>query len=378
MLCGVLAKKGAWKSLPLLVCLTACSESGRTEPVDPGTSWGPVKPELAGRFESALEATRTEQDLPGLGMAVAYRDTRELWVSSAGFSNLATQAPWLPTDESRIGSVTKTFTTAIVMQLSQEGLLSLDDAIERWVPGSYEGPTLRHLLGNTSGIVSYNYVGSFDTSRPWTSDELVKWAHDHEPNLRFVPGTQWEYSNTNFILLGMVIEKATGRTYRDVLRARVFEPLELGMRLAVSGDDSPHLVRSYAGSPPVDNSNAEDPSYGWSAGGIVSTPADLARWIVALYGGEFLSSASLESMTTPNGVTAPNQEKYGLGTFIESDPDSGHTLVGTTGGLGGYQAYAYYLRDMNVALVLLSNWRETDLRAASMHGLAAILGVPYP
>lgn len=376
--CDVLTKFGAWKWAILLSCVAACAGSDRTKRPGASGGWGSVERVLAGKFEAALGAARAEQNLPGLAMAVAYRDSRELWVASLGFANLQAQEPWLPSHESRIGSVTKTFTTAIVMQLSEEGRLSLDDTIETWVPGWYQGPTLRQLLGNTSGIVSYNYVGSFDPSRPWTPSELVQWAYDNEPNLRFSPGTQWEYSNTNFVLLGMVIEKVTGQAYGDVLRTRAFEGLDLDMRLAVSGDDSPRLVRAYTGSPPIDISAAEDPSYGWAAGGVVSTPGDLVRWVAALYGGDVVSGTSLGAMTTPSGVVAPNQEQYGLGTFVEFDPDSGYTLVGTPGGLGGYQAYAYYLREKNVALVLMSNWREIDMRAAAMHGWAAVLGIPYP
>jgi D-alanyl-D-alanine carboxypeptidase len=376
------SKIGACKWCLLLASLAGCSEGASTKPNDlgdpGGNDWGVVDPPLAAQFEAALGTARAEQDLPGLGMAIAYRDSRKLWFSSAGYANLTTQAPWLPSNESRIGSVTKTFTAAIIMQLSEEGLLSLDDAIESWVPGWYEGPTLRHLLGNTSGIASYNYVGGFDLSRAWTPVELVQWAYDNEPNLRFVPGTQWEYSNTNFVLLGMVIEKATGRAYGDALRTRLLEPVKLDMRLALAGDDSQELVRCYTGSPPVDSSDAEDPSYGWSAGGIVSTPTDLVRWIVALYGGELLSNPSLEAMTTPNGLPTPEQEDYGLGTVIEQDPGNGLTLVGHTGGLGGYMTHAYYLQEKDVAVVVMSNWRETDLRAASNHAWAAVLGIPYP
>jgi D-alanyl-D-alanine carboxypeptidase len=253
----------------------------------------------------------------------------------------------------------------------------LSDPIQKWVPRWYAGPTLRHLLGHTSGIVSYNYVGNFDMSRRWTPEELVQWAYDHEPNLRFTPGTAWEYSNTNFILLGMVIEAATKQSYGDALRTRLFEPLDLDMRLALSGDDSPRLVRCYQGSPLVDYTDAHDPSYGWAAGAIVSTPTDLARWIVALYGGELLSSASLESMTTPNGATTADQEDFGLGTFIEND-DMEHTLVGHTGGIGGYINYAYYLEPEQVALIMMSNRLPTNMRAASTHGWAAVLGIVYP
>jgi CubicO group peptidase (beta-lactamase class C family) len=126
----------------------------------------------------------------------------------------------------------------------------------------------------------------------------------------------------------------------------------------------------------VDYSDAADPSFGWSAGAIVSTPTDLARWVVALYGGELLSSASLELMTTPSGVTTQDQEDYGLGTFIETDGE--HTLVGHTGGIGGYLNYAYYLEPEEVALIVMSNRTPTDLRAASTHGLAAVLGIEVP
>jgi D-alanyl-D-alanine carboxypeptidase len=376
-----------WTFLGLLSTLMACSggEEGRHPAGEPPAggcmvkSWGPVDPALAAKFQAALEAARAEQQLPGMVMAVAYRDSRRFWISADGFSNLTTQTPWLPTDESRIGSVTKTFTTAIIMQLSEEGILSLDDPIEKWVPRWYAGPTLRHLLGHTSGIVSYNYVGSFDESRPWTPEELVQWAYDNEPNLRFTPGSKWEYSNTNFVLLGMVIEVATGQSYGDALRKRLFEPLHLDMRLALSGDDSPRLVRAYQGSPPVDHSDAADPSYGWAAGAIVSPPTDLACWIVALYGGQLLSSLSLELMTTPNGSTTPDQEDFGLGTFIENDSgNSEHTLVGHTGGIGGYINYAYYLEPEQVALIVMSNRLPTDMRAASTHAWAAVLSVPYP
>jgi D-alanyl-D-alanine carboxypeptidase len=382
---------------PLILALfVGCSEASPAGPPGPadasgpsgspclselGDTWAPVAPDLGNRFKAALEAARAKQDLPGLAVAIAYRDSRQKWVCAAGLSNLETQTPWLATDESRIGSVTKVFTGAIVMQLLDEGLLSLDDPLEMWVPGWpgwHNGPTLKHLLGHTSGIESYNYVGDFDESSAWTPEELVQWAYDHNPTLMWTPGTSWYYSNTNFILLGMVIEAATGHSYADALRTRLFEPLKLDMRLAVSGDDSAMLVRSYTLPPMQDNSHAEDPSTGWAAGAIVSTPSDLADWIVTLYGGQLLSSATLELMTTPNGIAVPSQEDYGLATFIENDGGDGHVLVGHNGNISGYMAWAYYLEPEQVAVVVMSNRLETNLRAASTHALAAVLGVPYP
>jgi D-alanyl-D-alanine carboxypeptidase len=362
----------------LLTTVGACggdSESDPPEPADPSDVWEAVEPAEADKYQAALEAARVEQDLPGLAGAIAHRDSRQLWVGATGLSNLTTPTAWLPTDESRIGSVTKTFTAAVIMQLSEEGL-SLDDPIEAWVPGWYAGPTLRHLLSHTSGIVSYNGVGSFDKSRAWTPEELVQWAYDNEPNLRFTPGTQYEYSNTNFVLLGMVIEKVTAQSYSDAVRTRLFEPLTLAMRVAASGDDSPTMVRAYTCPTHTDASFVEDPSSGWAAGAIACTPTDLSRWIVALYGGELLSDASLAAMKTPSGVTSPGNEPYGLGTIIESDGDL--TLVGHSGGIGGYQTFAYYLEPHNTAVILMSNCVPTNLDSASAHLLAAVLDIPYP
>jgi D-alanyl-D-alanine carboxypeptidase len=309
-------------------------------------------------------------------MAIAYRDTHELWVSATGFANVETKTPWIAAHESRIGSVTKPFTAAIVMQLVEEGILSLSDPLDRWAKGwpGWNGVTVRHLIGNTSGIVSYNYVGSFDKSRRWAPEELVRWAYDHGPTLRFAPGTDWEYSNTNFVLLGMIVEAATGRSYADTLRSRLFEPLGLATRLADSGDDSPTLVRCYSEPPHQDTSRAEDPTVGWAAGGIVSTPADLARWAVALYGGGVLRATSMELMTTPNGLTETNETPYGLATFIEEENGSERRLFGHTGGIAGYMAFAYYLVPEQVGLVVLSNRWRTNLRAASLHAWTAILG----
>lgn len=200
-------------------------------------------------------------------MAVAFRDSRQLWVSSTGQSRLEPATDWRPTDESRIGSVTKTFTGALVMALAEEGRLSLEDPSERWVPMTYSGPPLRQLLANRSGIVSYNYVGGFDTSRAWTPPQLVQWAIDHEPRLRFAPGEKWEYSNTNFILLGMAIEKATSQRYENLLKERFFGLLGFERaRLALSGADDPVLVHSYEKDPPVDTTLSINPSF-WLGGG---------------------------------------------------------------------------------------------------------------
>jgi D-alanyl-D-alanine carboxypeptidase len=330
---------------------------------------------MASTLQRELEEARAEQNLTGLAMAVAFHDDRTLWSSAVGSAVLEPQEDWTPSHTSRMGSVTKTFTATVIHQLVSEGALSLDDPIEQFVPGSYIGVSIRDLLGMSSGIVSYNYVGSFDESRSWTPEQLVQWAFDNEPTLRFEPGTDWEYSNTNYVLLGLVIEAVTGRGYEEELRLRLFEPLSLdSMWLATSAEPTaPNLVHSYEGG--VDLTSV-DPSFGWAAGSLVSTPRDLARWNDALFFGDVLQPDALTALITSRGLTASDQSPYGLGVFNEGEGDE--NTVGHTGGIAGHLTYAYTLQEQRVTVVVMANDRGTDLRDASTYGWAAVLGVPYP
>lgn len=357
----------------LAVLGTACQPAA----VPPDAPWVPFPSARADAFQRALEGARDEQGLVGLAMAVADHRTHALWVSAVGSAEIDPDVPWTPERTTRIGSVSKTLTAAAVFQLAEEGALDLDDPLEAWVPGTWAGPTLRDLLGHSSGIASYNYVGGFDAAAAWTPTALVAWARAHEPALRFEPGTAWEYSNTNYVLLGLVLEEATGRSYEQVVRSRFLEPLDLGdTRLAHAGDASARLVHAYEGDPPVDVSDAADPSMGWAAGGYVSTPADLARWTAHLFGGDVLAPDSLALLTTPTGLTGPDQSEAGLGAFVEED--DGLAIHGHTGGITGYLSFAYHLEDPGTSLVILTNHHGADLRAASTWGWAAILDVPHP
>jgi D-alanyl-D-alanine carboxypeptidase len=294
-------------------------------------------------------------------------------------SRVESSEEWLAERSFRIGSVTKTFTAAVIFQLVEEGTLTLDDALEDWLPGYYDGVgvTLRHLLSNTSGIVSYNYVGSFDDSIPWTPEELVGWAVLNEPELRFEPGSQWEYSNTNFVFLGMIIEAATGGSYQDALDDRLLEPLGLtSTYVSPSGDTNPAIVDCYNES--GDNlTNAADPSFGWAAGAIVSTPSDLARWGTALYGGDVLQPDSLTLMLTPTTLNDGTLvENYGLGAFIERDAEN--AIFGHTGGIAGYMTYLYFWETDRIALVVMANEFGTNLRDLAGYGWSVPLDFEFP
>ncbi|GIH98811.1 serine hydrolase domain-containing protein [Planobispora takensis] len=230
----------------------------------------------------------------------------------------------------RIASDTKPFVAAVVLQLAGEGRLSLDDAVERHLPGVVRGHghdgraiTIRHLLGHTSGIYDHSVDPewnpfatrkTFDERRfdHYEPEELVAVAMRHPP--AFAPGTAYAYSNTNYVLAGMIIRKVTGNPWRAEVRDRVIEPL--GLTRTTLGEDwrmpSPH-ARGYhqfePGGPLVD-ATLLDPSAGDAGGALISTPRDLTRFFRALLGGGLLAPELLVQMkdTVPEG-----DGRYGLG-----------------------------------------------------------------
>lgn len=340
--------------------------------------WGEVPEDDASELQSQLDLAVANLGLPGAAMSVVRGPGHEIWAGASGTADLAGDVSWNADRRFRIGSVTKTFTTALLLQLVEEEVVSLDDPLEAWVPGYYDGlgVTVRHLATNTSGIVSYNYVGSFDESKVWTPDELVEWAMQHEPELRFEPGSQWEYSNTNFVLIGLILEAATGEDYADLVDSRLLEPLGLqDTYVASSSDPHPDLAPCYD-EEGDDVSASFDPSFGWAAGAIVSTPRDLARWAAALYGGDVLSPPMLSLMTTPAVDTGDGGIQYGMGAFIETDGTD--TIYGHTGGIGGFMTYMYFHENESAAVIAMANVLGTDLRDLSAYGWSVVVGFQYP
>lgn len=321
-------------------------------PLDPHPGWTQIDDERLDILAGVVPETRAASDMPGLAMAAAYT-TRELMVVTDGMSNVAAGEEWGPNRSFRIGSVSKTFTAALILQLVGEGVISLDDPLETWLPGWWddEGIQLRHLITNTSGIVNYNWVGNFDVSRPWTPIEILEWAkaHPRDDAEVFVVGEQNEYSSTNYVLLGLIVEAATDGTFEEALASRITGPLDLrDTYMAGTGEDAPHIVHSYneAGE---DFTNSADPSMGWAAGGMVSTPCDLARWGTELFAGDALSAEMREVMLTPWS----EEEDYGHGVFVEMNETE--ALWGHTGGIGGYSTYMYHYRNTGMTLVVMRN-----------------------
>jgi D-alanyl-D-alanine carboxypeptidase len=273
-----------------------------------------------------------------------------LWVGSSGVAVLAGTRPVEPNGWFRIGSVTKAFTATVLFQLVGEGFLRLDDAVADWLPGLVPGAdkiTLRHLLRQSSGL--YNYTNDLsdhaavlrDRFRQWSPHEIVAQAA-RRPAL-FRPGTARSYSNTNYILIGMVIEKSTGSSYSTQIERRILRPVGMHHTM-VPGHDAtlpePH-AHGYllVDAQPVDVT-AFNASHAWAAGGIVSTAEDLNLFYAALLTGRLLNAAELEAMQDTVPAGSPGVEA-GLGIVRVRLPD-GVTVWGNGGGFFGYHTWSFH------------------------------------
>ncbi|PFB26168.1 serine hydrolase domain-containing protein [Bacillus cereus] len=275
------------------------------------------------------------------------------WSYAAGVADLSTKKPMKTDFRFRIGSLTKTFTATVILQLAGENRLNLDDSIEKWLPSVIQGNgyddkqiTIRQLLNHTSGIA--NYTGSkdfniMDTKKSYTAEELVKMGISMPPD--FAPGKSWSYSNTGYVLLGILIEKVTGNSYAEEIENRIIEPLELSNTF-LTGNSSvipgTKHARGYIqldrASEPKDVTDY-NPSMGSSAGDMISTADDLNKFFSYLLGGKLLKEQELKQMltTVPTGIDELGDS--GLGIF-KMKLSNGISIWGHGGTIPGFLTFA--------------------------------------
>lgn len=280
---------------------------------------------------------------------------------SSGVSDLALGTKLTPSDRFRIASITKTFTAAAILLLAEDGRLSLDDIVETWLPASVPNAdtiTLRHLLNHTSGIADF-YQGergiklhvSENPLKIWTPDELIHVGVSMSP--LHEPGQQWAYSNTAYVMLGQIIEKASGSSYESFLRRRILEPLDLHdtfvpTEAAIRKSHAHgYLDRNEDGS--FEDVTPLHPSVIWSAGAMISTAPDLARWAKAMYSGELFNDDSMRAMFSFVNTTY-GEIQYGLGIYKYREG-----IVGHDGDFMGYSSQIIYVSDAQISISVLTN-----------------------
>ncbi|MER5423364.1 serine hydrolase domain-containing protein [Streptosporangium roseum] len=343
-----------------------------------------------------MSVTLTDQDRPELqkaieeivdsgltGVTLRVHDERGEWVGSAGEAELGGTAKPPTNGHVRIGSVTKTFTATVVLQLVAEGKIGLDTPADDYLPefGLDRRITVRMLLQHTSGV--FNFTGEyyedgtfapgiawggqewvdnrFKTYRP---EELVRLALSKPA--RFEPGTDWSYANTNYVLARLLIEKVTGRSYAEEMQRLILGPLGLSGTVAPttrSEISEPHAHAYYryedAGREKTVDVTRQNPSWISSGGDMISTTQDLHTFISALVGGKLLPAPLLAEMCTPHPKIG-----YGLGVFVQDAGENGGTVITHNGGHGGHAALMYSTPDGGKTLTATLNY--VDDAALSM------------
>ncbi len=298
--------------------------------------------------QASLNALVEDDGLPAALATVKGRDghTRSY---TAGVGDLATGAK-VPVDgQIRIGSNTKTFTAVVVLQLVAEGKIGLDASVDTYLPGLLRGDgidgrniTVRQLLQHTSGLPEYVDTSSILASpkRYYEPRELLDAALSQKAH--FAPTARWEYSNTNYLVAGLIIQKVTGRPLGEEVNQRIVD--RIGLRhtyFPTPGDMSIHEAHPEGYNRDADGSLRDytelDPSWGWAAGGVVSTNSDLIRFYTALLGGRLLPAAQLAEMrtTVPAELLGPGV-RYGLGLVSRPLPCGG-LYWGHGGAIPGYE-----------------------------------------
>jgi CubicO group peptidase (beta-lactamase class C family) len=323
-----------------------------------------------------IEGEMRKQGIPGLSLAVV-RAGKVVKMKAFGVANVELNAPASPNTVYELQSITKSFVACGIMLLVRDGKLSLDDKITKYLSGlpvAWSEVTVRQLLGHTSGIPSFvQDQGSGQAiiafaQKVSSSEEIVAWAAARP--LKFAPGEGRKYSSTGYHLLGMIVEKVTGKPWGQFLHDRIFAPLGMtSTRVYSSEDIIPNRSSGYLRFGDLKNGLWFTPAYRESAaGGLVSTAEDMARWEIALQAGTILEPSTLAEMAVPiklrsdSVVQERDGTRHGLGWDLETY--QGHRIVSHGGDhVSGFTANFSRFVDDKVGIVVLANLMPMDIGA---------------
>jgi D-alanyl-D-alanine carboxypeptidase len=359
------------KKRPFLLVLILVFLFGSAGAQTPPVTDSPV---LRQKLQAKLDEWHKNGKFAGATIGVALADGTSFGLA-AGYADLQSKKVMKPGDLMMAGSVGKTYAAAVAMQLVKEGKFSLDDKIEKylgaepWFPRlpNAKDITIRQLMNHTSGLVRYEFNDQFTkdlTANPakvWKPRELIAYILDTQAP--FEAGKGWDYSDTNYIVLGMIMEKVTGKKFYDLARSRVLAPLKLNNTRPSDSRNIKGLVQGYAGAdnpfggkdPVIENGKfIINPQFEWTGGGYAATTEDLARWAKIMYEGRAFPPEMLPEML--NGVAAPmlgRETKYGLGVILRqtrAGPAYGHS-----GFFPGYMTDMMYFPEHKIAVAVQVN-----------------------
>ncbi len=342
-----------------------------------------IDPVLRGKVDRIATQVLEATGVPSASVAIVQHG-KLVYTHAYGSARLATAtSPAVPaTPEMRysIGSISKQFTAAAILLLQEQGKLSLDDPVGKYIPGLTRGNeiTIREILSHTSGYEDYwpeDYVMT-TMMGPETAQQIIDtWG---KKPLDFEPGTQWQYSNTNFVIAGRIVEVVSGENYWDFLSEHIFRPL--GMKSVWNSDqheltqaDATPYYRHALGPLRV----APKEGHGWmfAAGELAMTPHDLALWDESLLAQSILSSKSYKTMFTEVKLKNGEGTQYGLG--VEVREDDGHRSIEHSGEVSGFVAENKVLIDDGAAVVVLTN-QDAVRAATTIADLTAPVVAGYP
>lgn len=326
-------------------------------------------PARADAVDDYVREQMRRRHVPGLALAVV-RDGKLVKARGYGLASVELNVPVTPETVFEIGSVTKQITAAAVMLLVEEGKVNLDDPVGKHLPGTPDAwarVTVRHLLTHTSGLKNYTGLKGFELTERLKREEFIRLVAAHPP--AFAPGDAHSYGNTNYSLLGYVVEAASGQPYWRFVAERIFRPL--GMN--ATRDRDPHeVIPNRAEGYEWEGGRLVGRDYDltdvFAAGATVSTVLDLVKWDAALAGEKLLRRSSLEQVWTPTRLNDGRTHPYGLGWYVETL--RGHGRVRHNGQTAGFAASIARYREDRVTVIVLTNLGTLGLAGRINQGVA--------
>ena len=325
-----------------------------------------------------------EQSYPadGPGAAVIVTEGgKTVYASGRGLADIKAGKPITPDTVFRLGSITKQFSAAVVMQLVDEGKLSLDDPLSKFLPDYPQGGsiTVRQLLNHTSGVQSYTnipgWMNEASISRPLTTAQLVAEFKDKPAPSK--PGEQWEYNNSGYVLVGAIIEKVTGKLWHEAIEERIARPLKLSSIRFGENPPQAMAVGYYGGDSKAEPAMRIHMNVPHAAGGLIGSVGDLAAWGNALHNGKVVSAASYSAMTTPAKTSDGKDHPYGFG--LAMDEVRGSKTIAHGGGIPGFSTNSVYVPEKKLFVAVFTNANDPAASPGitAQRLAAAALGQPY-